>query len=104
MPTFIEERTYYPDGCEPDDYDAFAFQVNVAYRGNGKWAVMRGNSRMAQQLTHTGRWICAPLKMTAMRWCRFDFDAACRLAEVHVNDVVVNGGTWAQWEARRATH
>ena len=99
---FIEERTYYPDGCDPDDMNAHGFGVTVAYRGNGLYLVARGGRSAAEQLSKTGKWLWYPLKMTQMRWCRFDFEEACRLAESVVNDVVVNGRTWNQWQAHFA--
>jgi hypothetical protein len=104
MPTYVEERLYHPDGMDLMDeghaYDAFAFQVGVFYRGKGKWVV--ATSREAhEQLSRTGRWLWLPSKMNQMRWCRHDFETACRLAEGVVNDRKVNGRTWAEWEARR---
>lgn len=96
---YIEERTYYPQGCDPDDMNAHGFGVTVAYRGNGKWAVTRGGRNAYEQLSSAGNWLWMPLKMTQMRHCRFSFEEACRLAEEHVNDVTVNGRTWDQWQA-----
>lgn len=101
MSAYIEERTYYPTGCDRDSYDAFAFQVGVYYRGGGKWCVATSRAGHVQ-MTHTGKWLYLPLKMTAMRWCRFDFETACELAAKHVNARKVNGLTWAEWEVRRA--
>lgn len=99
-PRYIEERTYYPRGLDPDHYEAFHFQVGVFYRGNGKWCV--ATSREAhQQLSRTGKWLWLPLKMTALRWCRFTFDEACALAEAHVDARKINGLTFAEWEQRR---
>lgn len=100
MNRYIEERTYTPDGADIDDYNALAFRVGVFYRGNGKWCI--ANSRDAhRQMTSTGKWLLWPLKMTQMRWCLFDFETACALAEEHVNDVEVHGQTWSQWQAER---
>lgn len=101
MPTYTEERTYLPDGCDRDDYNAFGFQVGVFYRGGGKYLVSHGGREAHKQLSRAGNWLWTPLKMTQMRWCRFTFEEACRLAEQVVNDVKVNGRTWAEWEAHR---
>lgn len=96
MSEYIEERTYLPTGCDRDDFNASTFQVGVYYRGRGKWCV--ATSREAhQQLSRTGRWLWCPSKMTAIRWCRFDFAAACEMAEAAVETRVVNGHTWAEW-------
>lgn len=104
MRSYIEERIYHPAGMdlsiERHQWEAFNFQVIVQYRGAGKYAVV--TSREAyRQLSQAGNWLYRPLKMTAMRWCRFDFETACRLAESVVDHVKVNGLTWAEWEARR---
>ena len=98
--TYIEERTYFPDGMHPDDVNAHAFQVGVYYRGYNKWCVARSREA-SYQMTHTGRWLWLPAKMTALRWCRFDFETACELAEKHVNHRKVNGRTWAEWKAKK---
>lgn len=95
--TVIEERIYYPTGCDPDDINAHSFAVHVTWRGQGKWMVSRMRSTH-HQMSRTGKWLWCPLKMVQMRWCRFDFETACRLAEAAVNDVSINGRTWAQWE------
>lgn len=96
-PAYIEERIYLPDGMAIDDRERHAFQVGVFYRGGGCWMV--ASSREGhQQLTHTGRWLWSPPKFVAIRWCRHDFDTACRLAEAARNDRVVSGRTWAQWQ------
>lgn len=97
MPTYIEERTYYPTGCPPDDVNARYFQVGVFYRGAGRYVISQGGREAHQQLTSTGRWVYSPLKMTQMRWCRFDFETACRLAERAVDELRVMGKTWEQF-------
>jgi hypothetical protein len=90
----IEERLYYPAGCPPDHMSALEFEVKVRYRGRGKWSVEAGR----RQLSQSGRWLLCPLKMTELRWCRFDFKTACRLAEQYVNTRKINGKTWAEWQ------
>lgn len=100
MPKYIEERIYFPDGMDFDDYDAPVFQVGVFYRGNGKYVVADSKSAH-RQVTHKGTWLFCPAKMTQMRWCRFSFEEACRLAERVVNTKKVNGLTFAEWEARK---
>lgn len=104
MRSYIEERIYHPTGMdlriERHRWEAFNFQVIVQYRGDEKYAVV--TSREAyQQLSRAGNWLYWPLKMTAIRWCRFDFDTACQLAESAVDHVKVNGLTWTEWEIRR---
>lgn len=100
---YIEERIYLPDGMDPDDYEASHFAVRVQWRGKGQWAVVQGLGFPAHRfLTGKGRWLFLPRPMHR-RHCRFDFETACRLAQEHVNAVTINGGTWAQWEARRTS-
>jgi hypothetical protein len=98
-PSYIEDRRYYPTGADPDAYDVHAFALEVTYRGHGKWSVGQGRYR---PMTHTGRLLFCPLRMTVQRWCRFDFATACALAERHVDSVKVNGRTWHEWEAHFA--
>ena len=97
-PTYIEERRYFPTGCDPEHYEAESFSLKVTFRGGGKWSVDQGRH---QQMTHTGRMTyCAP-RMTLMRWCRFTFAEACEIAEQHVDEVKVNGRTWSEWQSVR---
>lgn len=96
--SYIEERIYLPDNMTADHPEAHGFMLSVSYRGDGKWVVQRGHGRPIEQMTHTGKLLYVPLKMTQMRWCRFTFEEACALAEQHINEVKVNGRTWAQWQ------
>lgn len=100
--TYIEERTYLPDGMQMDDTNRSTFQIGVFYRGGGNWMVAPFREG-GEQLSKTGKWLYYPLKMTAMRWCRFDFETACGLAEAHINSRRVMGTTWAEWEAKIAS-
>lgn len=98
--SYIEERIYLPTGLDADDINASTFAVRVQWRGEGKWAVVQGLGFPAHRfLTKTGKWIFLPRPMHR-RYCRFDFETACALAEKHVNSVVINGGTWAEWQER----
>ena len=102
MGTQIEERIYFPDGCDPDDYEATHFAVCVQWRGQGKWAVTAGLGHPASRfLSSAGVWHFMPRQMHR-RHLRFDFETACRLAEEHVETLTINGRTWAQWETWRA--
>ena len=97
---YIEERIYYPDGMDPiaDAYESSSFAVRVEWRGK-EWAVVRGLGHPSHEfLTRTGKWLYLPMPMHR-RWCRFDFETACRLAEENVNNVRVNMRTWAEWQA-----
>ena len=100
MSAYIEERIYYPSGADPDDWNDRVYQIGVYWRGNGKWMVATSREGH-RQLSRTGRWLFLPLKMTAMRWCRFDFETACALAAKHVDDYRINGKTWADYDAWR---
>lgn len=98
MIDYIEERTYHPEGCDPDDYNSVHFRVGVHWRGNGKWAVTLGGNNNHRLLSSAGNWLWMPLKMTQMRHCRFDFETACRLAEAAVDNVTLVGKTWKEHE------
>jgi hypothetical protein len=97
--TFIEERKYLPTGADPGDREAWTWCVEVTYMGNGKWSAGRGRHEV---LTHTGKWLYCPHRMTEVRWARHDFATACRLAEEAVETRTINGWTWAQFQAWRA--
>lgn len=107
MSTYTEDRRYYPtgydDSIEWHRWNIHTFTVHVTYRGHGKWMVSDNPSGLGMQLSQTGKWLSCPLKMTAMRWCRFDFETACQLAESAVDEVRINGLTWAEYMARRAS-
>lgn len=96
---YVEERTYYPDGCSFEDVNKRNFQVGVYYRGQGKWMVATEREGY-RQLTHTGKWLQYPQKFLAMRWCRHDFETACQLAEAAVNNMKLRGLTYAEWTER----
>ena len=101
MSEYLNERIYFPDGMAADDYDARHFAVHVQWRGKGEWAVTKGLGYPAHSfLSRTGKWLFLPQPMHR-RYCRFDFETACEMAEKYVDSVEVNGGTWAQWQARR---
>jgi len=95
---YIEERTYYPAGCDLDNTHKEYFKVGVYYRGQGKWMVAQEREGHFQ-LTHTGKWLDFPQKFQAMRWCRHDFETACKLAEAAVESRELYGLTWAEWES-----
>ena len=97
MADYIEERWYYPDGCEVGSRDFFAYRIGVLYRGNGKFMVAP-NHEGNEQLSRTGKWLWLPLKMTAMKWCRFSFEEACEAAERAVTERKVSGFTFAEWQ------
>lgn len=102
---YIEERTYYPTGYDPKDpwhtWNVSGLALGVWYRGDGKWMVSPYREGH-EQLSRTGKWLWLPLKMTAMRNCRFDFETACRLAEEAVDSRRQNGRTWVEWLAWKA--
>lgn len=95
---YYEERVYLPLGADRDHPEARSFQVGVYYRGDGKWLVSHGGREAHEQLSQTGKWLWCPEKMNQMRWCRFDFETACRLAEEAVDRLTVNGLTWPEWQ------
>lgn len=101
QPRYLEERIYLPDGMDVDDYEISSFAVRVLWRSEDKWTVVQGLGYPSHMfLSQTGRWLWMPKPMHR-RYCRFDFETACRLAEKYVDTVKRNGGTWAQWQQRR---
>lgn len=100
MSNYIEERTYYPDGANPDDYNDTSWKVGVYYRGKGKWMVAADREGY-NQLSSTGKWLTYPLKMVAMKHCRFTFEEACERAEAAVDTRTVAGRTWQEYNEWR---
>lgn len=93
----------YTVNCLPeDDYDSFAFEVRVQYRGNGRYAVIRhGHSCLGtdgtwdqgvKEYDRGDAWLDAH---------RFDLETALRLAKEQAPLVTVNGHTVADAIAMR---
>lgn len=104
MPTVhITEVTVYPDGVDPNDYDADAFKLVIRwcgeYRGRsgGGWGVFQRGSRDAM-LSRKGEisWGVERFRRWQYRWENYDDALAAALAAS--NDVKVNGRTWVQWQ------
>ena len=66
--------------------------AGVEYRGRGKWSVHKGGQRYVQ-LSSTGTWLVAPVRMNELIHCRHCFAAACAPAEVAVEILEVPGMT-----------
>jgi hypothetical protein len=80
--------------CLPeDDINAPAFELQVAYRGRGLWAVLRHGAC----LSNTGEWDWEHIPSErADEWLathRFDFNTALDLAKEAAPKVIVNGHT-----------
>lgn len=102
--------TRYSVSCLPEDHiDADVFAVTVAYRGNGRWAVQRGEHRFYGA---DGKWSTvfgwdrepvtdeeqAAYEAGYRAWLdahRFDEETALRLADEAAPNVRVNGFTVA---------
>lgn len=99
MTEIITEVMLLPDGMEPDDINAHTFAVTVRWRGartdkgRGGYAVIHGN----RHLSHRGkwRWNPEPYLQRHFRW--EELDSALVTARSIVNEVRVNGCTWAEW-------
>lgn len=89
------QPTEYVVNCLPeDDWDGHAFALTVRYRGEGRWAVQRGehaclgtDGEWADGVKPYGRgddWLAAH---------RFDLDTALELAKAAAPLVTVNGFT-----------
>jgi hypothetical protein len=83
--------TEYTVSLLPEGPDASSYEITVAYRGRGLWAVTR--SRMC--LGGDGEWDWEPLPSERTEeWLlahRFDLDTALRLAKRAAPGIVVNG-------------
>lgn len=99
----IVQPTEFEVNCLPEDgIDSHVFALTVRYRGEGRWAVQRGehaclgaDGEWANGIKPYGRgdgWLAAH---------RFDLDTALRLAKEHAPKVTVNGFTVADALAMR---
>lgn len=101
---YIESYTLLPTGMAVDDWDAPSFATTVSYRGefNGKsgggWAVTQG----ARQLSRTLNW-GFPQKFQRWQYRFKTFDEAVAAARSVADKRIVNGRTWAEWQAHRQT-
>ena len=99
----VTEYSVFPTGCDIDSPDAFYFAIKVVYRGKGLWAVKNTSSVLSNI---TGKWDYEPQPSSRdeafLNEFRWDLDEA--LAKTHslVNDHKVNGGTFAEWEAKHS--
>jgi hypothetical protein len=91
-PTAIEV-TIWPEDAEC--LDAFTWCVTVAYRGRGKWAVLRGDSGSRVCLGRDGKWDHEPSPSSRDDdWLadhRFGKDEALALAREWAPKVDING-------------
>lgn len=94
--------TAYPD---PDSINADLYEIQVEYRGEGRWGVCR--HKRCLDANGVWDWESIPSERTD-EWLathRFDEQTALRLAEQAAPDLVVNGMSVAEcwaWEQRRA--
>lgn len=79
-----------------DDINSAAFTITVRYRGNGRWAVQRGEHSC---LGADGKWAQGIKEYDRgeswLRAHRFDLDTALRLAKEAAPKITVNGYTVA---------
>jgi hypothetical protein len=89
--------TYEVGLFAPDDEAGLHFNLKVEYRGDDKWAVLRGTDGLwdweSNPSSRTDEWLATH---------HFDLDAALDLARQHAPQVKVNGRTAAEAAARRA--
>ena len=98
----ITEVLILPDGMDEADVNASTFGLRVAWRGvytdtgRGGYAVIRGLSH----LSRAGRWRLQPEPRLQRHYRWPDIETALDVARAAVNDVRVNGHTWAEWKGR----
>lgn len=103
IPEPTVQAVEYTVNCLPeDDYDSFAFEIRIQYRGNGRYAVIRhGHSCLGAD----GTWDQGVKEYDrGEAWLdshRFDLDTATRLAKQQAPLVTVNGFTVADALAMR---
>lgn len=103
MSEIVTEIMVLPDGMEPDNFEAHSFAVMVRWRGartetgRGGYAIIHGG----RHLSHKGVWRFNP-EPFVQRHFRWEWlGSALVTARAVVNDVKVNGRTWAEWQEAR---
>ena len=80
-----------------DNIDATAWCVSVAYRGHGKWAVVRGSADGGPVLRHDGNWVRERIPSSRdddwLAEHRYSLDEALVLARWWAPRVRINGMT-----------
>jgi hypothetical protein len=95
VPPATVQAVEYTVNCVPeDDINSFSFQIRVQYRGNGRYAVIRGGDMC---LGADGTWDFGVKEYDRgddwLNAHRFDLDTALNLAKQQAPLVTVNGHT-----------
>ncbi|EFE65828.1 predicted protein [Streptomyces viridosporus ATCC 14672] len=94
QPEPIVQATRYEVSLLPEgDVNRLLFTINVEYRGDNRWAVVR--HRLCMNAEGVWSWESVPSERED-EWLaahRFDLDTALRLAKEHAPKVMVNGMT-----------
>jgi hypothetical protein len=95
VPEATVTATEYTVNCLPeDDVNSFVFQIRVQYRGDGRYAVIRGGDMC---LGADGTWDFGVKEYDRgddwLNSHRFDLDTALKLAKEQAPLVTVNGHT-----------
>lgn len=106
--SIVTKVSFWPKGCDPANVNASSFQIDVEWCGpreEGPRAI--GGYRVTQhgfrELSRAGKWAyhVPRFKRWQYRWATLA--EASAWAERVVDDVTVNGRTWAEWEVWRET-
>lgn len=95
----VTETMVTPTGMDPveDQSNAHIFGVFVRWQGELGWIVTRNFKD--ERLSVKGRKWSGWVEKRNRRFYYFpDYDTALQAAIDAVDDVTVNGGTWAQWQ------
>lgn len=90
----------YPDGCDPDDINAYHFAVDVEWRGGDRYAVCHAGNCLRQD---GRRWSYEPNPSSRTdrfkQTYRMPLERALRLAQREAERTTVYGKTWQQLRA-----
>lgn len=95
----VTETMVTPTGMNPltDPTEANSFGVFVRWQGERGWTVTRNFKD--ERLSVKGRKWAAWVDKRNRRFYYFpDYETALQAAKEAVDEVTVNGGTWAQWQ------
>ncbi|MFD7661301.1 hypothetical protein [Streptomyces sp. NPDC059788] len=95
-PAVTVTATRYTVSClTEDDINARAFDIEIVYRGDGRWAVCRLGKCLSADGTWSYESIPSERRDDWLAKHRFDFETAERLAREAAPHITVNGHTVA---------
>ena len=96
----VTKVTLIPDGMAWDDLNRHHFAVNVEWCGpfEGRHGGGYAIRHLGSELSTSGKWETTPAHFRRWQFRWEHLDSALHTARAVVNELKVNGRTWAEWE------